>query len=1455
MGNLQGGEGKKGKEGKGSAGTEGKGTKESPKGRSGKLLLGRKSPAKEQQKAGKGGAAAKGQAPPPPQTAPIVTDSWRQPPSLQLHSPSAAPPVLSPVSRESSSESVFTDPLTFPRSGAGSGDSILAVLGGGGLGGVSGAGNNAGGSITSSYYSDAGTLSKEPTEEAGLDRANGTEALLGTSLEEEMVRCGEALLQAEGHSYGQGPDGGVRDVQCAMVPDGGEARLPSAAGIMSASADSGALSRILASQQPPQQQQGQRGDAEQGWKTHSLDALDEEDDGAQKGKSKSADTLEETNANGGAARSAVVGAGGVSRTLSSGGAAFTLSRHRKVELPPVKVPEAVTKDMLTMSELSLLSGHQQLQLLQSHGTTAAGASLGHQQQQDSLLRRHSSVSDVPLPLDSAHAAATAAAIAASCTSPGGGGNVLRKVASLTLDRATIDQRIAKPKFVPEKLDFQIYEKFEGQMLINWFVSAFGEDHYLRLLLTPQDLRILAVQFCTHMLAAGVIRQIPDKDVPLEALFRPDLMYYWAHSEVPIAPPPTPGKLPPVSWPPSLPDLATAAPRPGARYTEAGKSPEAVNGTYRAASLPVTPAVEDTSAKTEEEKSGGGENGQEFQQVVMGLKREHQDNLSRMSKTQEVALFSLRGEQAEKLCEYEERIAQLEDTVIKLQQELEKCQTLASIERLTQKAQADFGSPTEEEVSILSSKEVESEKLHKQPKIPSPIPQSVSPSVQREEKEKSEKAASPVERKSPELVSKDEIVEPKVDEEKTSVLTSPPASVSPPKQKTLMAQSLASPTSSPTSQLSPQLSPEKQPSLPSPSVRIPTSPVKVSPSPPPPPPPPPMPDVAGPPPPPMPEFIPIPPPPPPVPETGGPPPPPPMPDSSGPPPPPPLPGMAGPPPPPPMPGSGIPPPPPPFPGMGGPPPPPPMPGMGGPPPPPPLPGMGGPPPPPPLPGMGGPPPPPPLPGMGPPPPPPVPGTSTSPLPFPAPPPGGWNANRTMAPGFVPVMRKQPLNPAVPMRPLYWTRILVTTPVVESSVPEVNELPALWDKLEEASIENLNEFTDLFSRQRVERKPPKKKAEQSSKLQAMKILDSKRSQNVGILSSSLHVDFSEIENAIYNFDTSVISLEALQQIYEVRATSEELEKIRSHVESKPEVPLDKPEQFLYELAEIPNFADRIACFMFQSDFEDGICTIDSKLNNMKLTCEFLMTSESLKRVLAIILALGNYMNGGNRTRGQADGFGLEILPKLRDVKSKDSSVTLLHFIIRTYMKGLPDPLNVDVPLPVPEPGDIDRASAVEFEDIESDLKQLQKDFSICQKKTDKVIASSTEEHLQPFKEKMEGFLTKGQKQLTDEFENLQECKQKFVAVMKFYQYVPKGSKMEEVAPKDFFVLWSPFCKEFKDIWKKEQQRVMKEKVQEAKKKQEEKKKSLCVKTSKKEEGGLKSKLQKKILKLDERSNSLT
>lgn len=125
-----------------------------------------------------------------------------------------------------------------------------------------------------------------------------------------------------------------------------------------------------------------------------------------------------------------------------------------------------------------------------------------------------------------------------------------------------------------------------------------------------------------------------------------------------------------------------------------------------------------------------------------------------------------------------------------------------------------------------------------------------------------------------------------------------------------------------------------------------------------------------------------------------------------------------------------------------------------------------------------------------------------------------------------MRKPTINPAVPMKPLYWTRIIAPPDVTDSS----QEI-ALWKEIDELPLDALSEFTELFSRQVVTRKPTFKKLEEKAKVEAVKLLDSKRSQNVGILAQSLRADIQEIENAIYNFDTSIISLEALQQIYEV------------------------------------------------------------------------------------------------------------------------------------------------------------------------------------------------------------------------------------------------------------------------------------------------------------------------------------
>lgn len=99
--------------------------------------------------------------------------------------------------------------------------------------------------------------------------------------------------------------------------------------------------------------------------------------------------------------------------------------------------------------------------------------------------------------------------------------------------------------------------------------------------------------------------------------------------------------------------------------------------------------------------------------------------------------------------------------------------------------------------------------------------------------------------------------------------------------------------------------------------------------------------------------------------------------------------------------------------------------------------------------------------------------------------------------------------------------------------------------------------------------------------------------------------------------------------------------------------------------------------------------------------------------------------------------------------------------------------------------------------------------CNNKTQKVIENATPENLQPFKEKMTTFLENAKKRLTTEMENLDECKNKFISVVKFYNFKPKSGTLETFPPNDFFDLWVPFCTDFKDIFKKELIRLEKEK----------------------------------------------
>lgn len=180
----------------------------------------------------------------------------------------------------------------------------------------------------------------------------------------------------------------------------------------------------------------------------------------------------------------------------------------------------------------------------------------------------------------------------------------------------------------------------------------------------------------------------------------------------------------------------------------------------------------------------------------------------------------------------------------------------------------------------------------------------------------------------------------------------------------------------------------------------------------------------------------------------------------------------------------------------------------------------------------------------------------------------------------------------------------------------------------------------------------------------------------------------------------------------------------------------------------------------------------------------------------------------SRGQADGFGLEILSKLKDVKSKDSKTTLLHYVVKTYMKRI-DPFEKENKFPTPEPEDIRRAASVNFDDVKIELQKLNKELTECEKRVNKVIEASTPDNLQPFQEQMSGFLDISKSKLNRQLENLDAYQTIYINTMKFYLFKPKSGTLENFPPNSFFEMWLPFCLDFKDIFKKELIRMETEK----------------------------------------------
>uniref|UniRef100_A0A672ZB96 FH1/FH2 domain-containing protein 1-like n=1 Tax=Sphaeramia orbicularis TaxID=375764 RepID=A0A672ZB96_9TELE len=349
----------------------------------------------------------------------------------------------------------------------------------------------------------------------------------------------------------------------------------------------------------------------------------------------------------------------------------------------------------------------------------------------------------------------------------------------------------------------------------------------------------------------------------------------------------------------------------------------------------------------------------------------------------------------------------------------------------------------------------------------------------------------------------------------------------------------------------------------------------------------------------------------------------------------------------------------------------------PPPPPPIPGLAAPPPPPP--------PPPPLPGG--------PGAAGPPPPPPPPPPPGSSQKK----------KKKTVK-------LFWKELKQADAAQKCRFGR----GTVWASLDKVAVDTAR-LEHLFESKAKEL--PTKKAE-------ILVLDPKRSNaiNIGMtVLPAIHV----IKTAILNFDEFAISKEGIEKILTMTPTEEEKQKIQEAQLANPDVPLGSAEQFLFSLASISALTPRLQLWAFKLNYEALEKEIAEPLFDLKLGMEQLASNQTFKRILATLLAIGNFLNSSN-----AKGFELGYLEKVVEVKDTVHRQSLLHHTCSLVVENYPESSDVYSEVPA-----ITRSAKVDFELLSENLVQLERR---CKASWDNLKVVAKHETKAVLKNKMTEFL---------------------------------------------------------------------------------------------------------------------
>jgi diaphanous 2 len=300
-------------------------------------------------------------------------------------------------------------------------------------------------------------------------------------------------------------------------------------------------------------------------------------------------------------------------------------------------------------------------------------------------------------------------------------------------------------------------------------------------------------------------------------------------------------------------------------------------------------------------------------------------------------------------------------------------------------------------------------------------------------------------------------------------------------------------------------------------------------------------------------------------------------------------------------------------------------------------------------------------------------------------------------------------------------------------------------------------------------PAKKAALATKATAVRVLDAKRSNAIAIMCSKLP-DSDTLIQAIRNLDSAVLEKHLVRSLCQNLATAEEMQTIREALKLQPDIQFDKPEKFCLLMSEIPELKRRLQCWEFTLTFDERVLDIGPPIIAVQRAGREIAKSKALKVFLGAVLGMGNYLNGGHNKRGQADGFQVDALTKLHDLKDTFNKSTLLDYIFSTYKDLYPELLRLPDEIPTSA-----SATRVVLKEVAGELRKL-----LVETKDMKTACS----HIAAATDQEDPFLATVPKYMESAVEKLSNIRADLLVAEKVFEELVKYFSSTEDATEVFF-----------------------------------------------------------------------